>query len=224
MLLLTKKRNIVGRVEAMSKIIGVILAGGLATRMGGQDKGLLQLHGQTILDRVVATLTPQVDTLLINANGPSERFDDYGLPVISDSKAGFLGPLAGVLAGMEFARAEGFDWVATVAADTPFFPQDFVHRCQDVADNVHVPVVLASSFDAEKNKYMRHPTFGLWHVSLIANLTEALDSGVRKIVLWTDSVGGSEVRFDRDSNNRDPFFNVNTPQDLDKAIAMESSR
>ena len=195
-------------------ILGVVLAGGLATRMGGFDKGLLQLGQQTILDGVLERLYPQVDDIVLNVNGDVERFGSFGLPCIADSLTGYLGPLAGVLAALEYARERQFSWVASVAADTPFFPTDFVARAMGKALESQAPVVLASSFDDEKSKWMRHPTFGLWHVSLENNLRDALQSGIRKIVIWTDSVGGVEVKFAHASGSCDPFFNVNTREDL----------
>lgn len=204
----------------MHKIQGVILAGGLATRMGGVDKGLLQLHGRPILAGVIERLAPQVDAIVLNANGDPARFADYQLPVIADSKQGFLGPLAGVLAAMDWAATANAEWVVSVAADTPFFPVDLVARLHEAADEHGAPVALAASYDAERAAYMRHPTFGLWHVSLRDALAQALDEGVRKIVRWTDSVGGIEVRFERPLDRPDPFFNVNTPDELSLAATL----
>ena len=195
-------------------ILGVVLAGGLATRMGGSDKGLLRLGQQTILDEVLERLHPQVDDVVLNVNGDVERFGSFGLPCIADSLTGYLGPLAGVLAALEYAREHRFQWVASVAADTPFFPTDFVARAMGKALESQAPVVLASSFDDEKSEWMRHPTFGVWNVSLENNLRDALQSGIRKIVIWTDSVRGAEVQFAHASGSRDPFFNVNTREDL----------
>ena len=152
-------KNIVARALLMSDgILGVVLAGGLATRMGGSDKGLLRLGQQTILDEVLERLHPQVDEAVLNVNGDAERFASFGLRCIADSLTGYLGPLAGVLAALEYAREHQFHWVASVAADTPFFPADFVARAMEKALESHAPVVLASSFDDEKSKWMRHPT------------------------------------------------------------------
>ena len=116
-------------------ILGVVLAGGLATRMGGSDKGLLRLGQKTILDEVLERLHPQVDDVVLNVNGDVERFGSFGLPCITDSLTGYLGPLAGVLAALEYAREHQFNWVASVAADTPFFPTDFVARAMESAGN-----------------------------------------------------------------------------------------
>lgn len=204
----------------MTDTLGVILAGGLATRMGGQDKGLLTLHGRPILQHVVTRLSPQVDAIVLNANGDPTRFADYPFPVIADSKPGYLGPLAGVLAAMEYAQDAGYRWVVSVAADTPFFPEQLVSTLREAADPSKTPVVLSASLDEDEGRFMRHPTFGLWHVSLAKALSDALDDGVRKIVRWTDSVGGAEVRFERPLGGVDPFFNVNTPDDLVKANAV----
>jgi molybdenum cofactor guanylyltransferase len=204
------------------RILGAVLAGGLATRMGGADKGLLPLGQQTILDEVLARLEPQVDTMVINVNGDSARFAAFQLTCIEDSMEGYLGPLAGVLAALEYALEHHYDWVASVAGDTPFFPQDFVSRVRSEAISKQSPVVLASSFDFEKSKWMRHPTFGIWHTSLIESLSQALTDGVRKIVVWTDSMGGSDVRFEHSSSSLDPFYNVNTPEDL--VIAQQEIR
>ena len=196
------------------RILGVVLAGGLATRMGGADKGLLPLGQRAILDEVLGRFEPQVDAMVINANGDPDRFRRFHLPCIQDSMEGYLGPLAGVLAALEYARELDYDWVASVAADTPFFPKNFVDQARLEAISKQAPVVLASSFDRDKSKWMRHPTFGLWHVSLESDLYRALQSGIRKIVIWTDSVGGTEVQFAHAPGSRDPFFNVNTREDL----------
>jgi len=204
------------------RILGVVLAGGLATRMGGSDKGLLQLGQQTILDEVLERFKPQVDDIVLNVNGDPSRFAAFGLPCIADSLGGYLGPLAGVLAALEYAREHRFDWVASVAADTPFFPTDFVSKSRGKAAELKAPVILASSFDYEKAKWMRHPTFGIWHVSLEGSLRDALQSGIRKIVIWTDSVRGSEIQFAHESSSLDPFFNVNTPEEL--VIAQQGAQ
>lgn len=195
--------------------MGVILAGGQASRMGGGDKGLLCLGGQTLLSRVIARLEPQTAALALNANGSPARFADYGLPVIADSVAGFAGPLAGVLAGLDWAAEQGADMIVTAAADTPFFPCDLVPQLLMRGEGMEQPLVLAATPDPVKDT-ARHPTFGLWPTALREDLRTALEGGVRKVVLWTDQHGGREALFP----DEDAFFNVNTPADLTRAEGM----
>ncbi len=190
--------------------LGVILAGGRATRMGGGDKGLLDLGGQTLLARVQDRLAPQVAGLALNANGDPDRFAAYNLPVLADSLADHPGPLAGVLAGLDWAAGQGAQTIVTAAADTPFFPTDLVARLMATAQGMQNPLVLAATSDGH-----RHPTFGLWPVALREDLRAALIGGLRKVVLWTDTHQGRQTVFDaQDAANTDPFFNVNTPEDL----------
>lgn len=200
----------------MKQPLGVILAGGLARRMGGGDKGMLSLGGQPILQHVIGRLEPQVGALALNANGDPARFEAFGLPVLADSIDGFAGPLAGVLAGLDWAAEQGSDTIVTAAADTPFFPCDLVPRLVMAAEGQETPLVLAATDDPKRGT-VRHPTFGLWPVSLREDLRAALTDGLRKVVLWTDRHKGREVLFE--SGRIDPFFNVNAPEDLVAAQA-----
>jgi len=199
----------------MKQPMGVILAGGQATRMGGGDKGLLQLGGRSLLSRVIERLEPQVDGLALNANGDAARFAALGLPVLADSIDGFAGPLAGVLAGLDWAASQGADTIVTAAADTPFFPCDLVPQLLLAAEGMAHPLVLAATPDAKRGR-ARHPTFGLWPTALRDDLRAALGGGLRKVVLWTDQHGGREALFPDEA----AFFNVNTPDDLKQAEAM----
>lgn len=199
----------------MKQPFGVILAGGQATRMGGGDKGMRMLGGQSLLARVEARLAPQVDQLALNANGDAARFADMGLPVIPDSIAGFAGPLAGVLAGMDWAASYGAETIVTAAADTPFFPCDLVPQLLLASEGMTHPLALAATPDAKRGT-ARHPTFGLWPVALRDDLREALEGGLRKVVLWTQEHGGREALFPQE----EAFFNVNTPEDLARAETM----
>ena len=201
----------------MRQPLGVILAGGQATRMGGGDKGLLRLGKGTLLSSVIDRLSPQVAGLALNANGDPSRFDALGLPVLADSIEGFAGPLAGVLAGLDWAATQGAETIVTAAADTPFFPADLVPRLLLASEGQSVPLVLAATPDSKRGQ-VRHPTFGLWPVSLREDLRAALDGGLRKVVMWTDQHGGREALFP--SDGFDPFFNVNTPDDLAQAEAL----
>lgn len=205
---------------SQSTPLGVILAGGQATRMGGGDKGLLSLGDATILDHVIARLAPQAGALAINANGRAERLVRFGLPVLPDPVDGFPGPLAGVLAGLDWAAGQGAETIVTVAADTPFFPTDLVARLQGAAEGMTNPLVLAATPRGREGTrsmssggQVRHPTFGLWPVSLRDDLRAALEGGTRKVVLWTEKHDGREALFD----DGDAFFNVNTPEDLECA-------
>lgn len=200
----------------MTKPLGVILAGGQAQRMGGGDKGLLTIAGQSLLARVIDRLAPQVAEIALNANGDAARFEALGLPVLPDTVQGHPGPLAGVLAGLDWAHSMGADRIVTAAADTPFFPTDLVARLQAIADP-DLPLALASSKDAA-GKVWRQPTFGLWPVSLRDDLRSSLEVGLRKVVLWTDKHGAREALFE--TREVDPFFNVNTPEDLATAQSL----
>jgi molybdopterin-guanine dinucleotide biosynthesis protein A len=190
-------------------IAGVILAGGRATRMGGGDKGLRMVGGQRLMDHVLDRLAPQVGTLAINANGDPARLAEFGLPVLADGLPDHPGPLAGVLAGLDWAAGIGAQSIVTAAADTPFFPRDLVARL--VAAAGPSGLCLAASPD-EDGRMQRHPTFGLWPVALRDDLRSALTGGLRKIVLWTDGHGAGTAAFPADPF--DPFFNVNTPEDI----------
>ncbi len=195
-------------------IAGVILAGGQATRMGGGDKGLRMVGGQTLLSYVLDRLRPQVEAIVLNANGDPARFSEWGLPVVADSLPDWPGPLAGVLAGMDWAAAQGADAVVSVAADTPFFPRDLVAQLQAAAG----PSGLALAATREGGKLYRQPTFGLWPVALRDDLRAALMGGLRKVVLWTDAHGAGTAEFATDPF--DPFFNINTPDDIAMAETL----
>ncbi len=182
----------------------VILAGGQANRMGGGDKGRLMLGEQSLIERVIERISSQVDAMVLNANGDPSRFEDLGLPVVADSIPDYPGPLAGVLAGMDWAAEQGHDWLISVAADTPSFPLDLAERLAEG----DTPVVLAATPDPDRGR-LPQPTFGRWRVALRDELRAALNDGVRKIRQWTQAQGESLVVF-----GPDDFFNINTPEDL----------
>ncbi len=202
--------------EHRDRYAGVVLAGGQSRRMGGGDKGLLDLDGQSMLSRVIAALGPQVRTLAINANGDPARFAAFGLPVTPDTVAGFVGPLAGVLAGLRWAvaHAPGATHVASVSADAPFLPDDLVARL--AAAIIDRPTAIAIARSGGE----LHPVIGLWPVSLADDLEAALTEGTRKVLAWTDRHGTVAVDFpflDVAGEQIDPFFNANTPAELDEA-------
>ena len=193
-------------------IAGVILAGGLARRMGGGDKALLEANGKPLLGHVIDRLEPQVSETAINANGDPERFSAFGLPVIPDTVEGFVGPLGGVLAGMRWAAERGHTHIVSAAADTPFFPSDLVDKL--LAAKGDQPISMAATDDPERG-LSEHPTFALWPVDLADDLEYALTKGnMRKVIVWTSRHGCARAVFDADGM---PFFNVNTPEDLEEA-------
>jgi molybdopterin-guanine dinucleotide biosynthesis protein A len=196
----------------------VILAGGLGRRMGGGDKPLLAVGDKPMLERVIERLTPQVERVVINANGDPSRFAAFGLPVVPDTIEGFAGPLAGVLAGMRWSRANLPEarFLASAAADTPFFPADLVARLAEGTGGDEGTIALAASSAGT------HPVFGLWPVAFADALEAFLrDGGSGKILTFADRYLRVNVPFDDiDLGNgeaADPFFNVNTPEDAERA-------
>ncbi len=194
-------------------VLGVVLAGGKARRMGGADKGLLEVGGATLLDHVLRRLAPQVRGIVINANDDPGRFAAWGLEVVPDSLPDRPGPLAGVLAGCEWAaiHAPGATHIATAAADTPFFPGDLVRRLERSMRNAGARIAIAATRSGGKEQ--THPVFGLWPVGRAQELRHALEvEGLRRILDWTGREGCATAVFDSSCGN--PFFNVNTPEDL----------
>jgi molybdopterin-guanine dinucleotide biosynthesis protein A len=193
-------------------VLGVVLAGGLARRMGGGDKARLRIGGATILERVVARLKPQCAALIINANGDPARFADTGLSVVPDNVPDFAGPLAGILAALDWAaehRGELAD-IVSVPGDCPFLPSDLVARLISARTREKTPLACARSGER------RHPVIALWPVDLRGDLRRALcEEGVRKIENFTAPFGVAIA--DWPAAPVDPFFNVNTPQDADEA-------
>jgi molybdenum cofactor guanylyltransferase len=196
---------------------GLILAGGLARRMGGGDKAKIEIGGVSILDRVVATLSGQCVGLAINANGDPERFDDTGLPVIPDNVPDHPGPLAGILTGLEWLAEQnnGVEWMLSVPGDCPFLPDDLVERLHHARRKMGAGVPLACARSGE----WRHPVVGLWPLALRADLRHALTvEDLRKIEVWTSRHGVAVA--DWPAEPIDPFFNVNTPEDAKRAQEM----
>ena len=192
--------------------LGLVLAGGLARRMGGGDKALITIGGKAILDWVLALLSPACAGVILNANGDPARFGRFGLPVIPDSVPDFAGPLAGILAGLEWAAANrpDLDWVVSVPGDCPFLPRDLVPRLHEVREQAGAPLACARSGD------WRHPVVGLWPVALRNDLRHALVvEDLRKIEVWTARHGIAIA--DWKPEPVDPFFNVNTPDDAAEA-------
>lgn len=193
-------------------LIGLLLAGGRATRMGGGDKCLRLLAGRPLLDHVIGRLRPQVRRLLLNANGGPARFAAYGLPVAADSPPDFAGPLAGILAGLEWARREAPDCPLLLSAptDSPFLPHDLAARLLAARRHEGAEIAMAASGGRT------HPVVGLWPVALAAELRRVLvEEGLRKVDLWTARHRVAIADFPIGAV--DPFFNANRPEDLAEA-------
>lgn len=194
------------------EVVAVLLAGGLSRRMGGQDKMLHHLGGQSIMARVIARVGPQVGRLLLNANGDPARFEEFGLPVAADVLGDHAGPLAGVLTGMEWARANapGCPWVLTAPTDAPFLPGDLVQRLMAAVMHEEADMACASSGGRH------HPVCGLWPVRLADELRRAmLEEDTRKVDIWTARYRLAVV--DWPVEPVDPFFNANRPEDMAEA-------
>ena len=201
-------------------VAGVILAGGLARRMGGGDKGLRALAGRPILTHVIERAAPQVEALVLNANGDPERFAAFGLPVAADGIEGFAGPLAGVLAGLDWAATEAPEaaWLASFPCDAPFLPEDLVARLLAAVEAEGADMACAASEGRD------HPVIGLWPLRLRAALRRALvEEEVRKVDVWTARYRLARVAFDAlalPGGSVDPFFNANRPDDIDEAARL----
>ncbi len=195
-----------------NKLVGVLLAGGLARRMGGGDKPMRQIGGRTILERVITRLKPQCDELILNANGDPARFASFRLPVVPDSVENFPGPLAGILAALDWTAAHrpGVSLAFSAAADCPFLPRDLVARLTEALVNESAQLAVAAS-DGQS-----HPVIGLWSVSLRDELRDALvREDIRKIDRWTARYKLATVTWP--TQPLDPFFNANTIDDIAEA-------
>lgn len=193
--------------SSLPAIAGVLLAGGQARRMGGKEKHLLALRGRPLLAYAIERARPQVTSLLLNAGGDASHLSGFGLPVAGDTVQGHIGPLAGILTGMEWASAAHCQWVATFATDTPFFPTDLVSRLWQAVETEKADLARAIS------NGQPHPVFGLWPVALAPDLREAITKkDARKITAWTARYQMADVAYPTEPI--DPFFNVNRPEDL----------
>jgi molybdopterin-guanine dinucleotide biosynthesis protein A len=196
---------------------GLVLAGGLARRMGGGDKALIRIGQSTILERVLERLRPPCRGIVLNVNGDPARFASFGLPVVPDDVEGFAGPLAGILAGLDWVSVHAPDihWVISAPGDCPFLPRDLVQRLHVARSAAATPLACAQSGG------WRHPVVGLWPVGLRDDLRHALVAdGLRKIEVWTARHGVALAQWPAEPV--DPFFNVNTPEDIAEANRLAS--
>ena len=185
----------------------VILVGGLARRMGGGDKCRQVVGGQTILARTISTISPQVNALALNANNDPARFADTALPIQADPVPGHPGPLAGILAGLDWVAATGHRWLLSIPGDCPFLPPDLASRLHQARGQATYAVAASGGWT--------HPVIALWPTSCREDLRQALRSGERKIDAFT--AGHPTARAEWPTTPFDPFLNVNTPDDLAQA-------
>ena len=207
-------------MSSTAPVVGILLAGGKSSRMGGGDKCLRPLGGRPILARIIARLRPQVSDMILNANGDIGRFAGFGLPVVADSVAGFAGPLAGVQAGLQWIKKHRPDiaYGVTVATDTPFFPTDLVQRFLEELPGRPTLLVARSAAGV-------HPVIGLWPVALADDIEDSLKQGLRKVGGFTEQHAAIKVSFPPvklGGTEIDPFFNINRPEDLAEAEALMS--
>lgn len=198
-------------------VVGLLLAGGQSRRMGGGDKALRPLGGRPLLNHVVERLRPQVAAMVLNANGDPARFAAFGLPVVPDSVPDFAGPLAGVLAGLDWAAANRPDceWVVSAPTDAPFLPRDLVARLVAGLQAAGAELACAASGGQP------HPVVALWPVRLREALRHAVVAeAIRKVDTWTGRYRLATVPFAEEAGGVDPFFNANRPDDLDRAAGL----
>lgn len=187
---------------APTDITGIVLAGGQGRRMGGVDKGWVELAGKPMIAHVLERLGPQVGDVLINANQNLDRYAGFGVPVVPDAVGGFAGPLAGLHAGMTRATRSH---VATVPCDSPFLPPDLVARLATALAAKHAQLAVAKTFDQP------HPVFCLASRDVLPHLAAFLEAGGRKIDTWYATLAVVEVAFDDEA---DAFRNINTADEL----------
>ena len=195
-------------VPDIMQIAGLILAGGRATRMGGRNKAEIDLAGQTLLARAAARARPQVGRLLLNANRDHALFARYGLPILADTIGDHWGPLAGILAGLDYLRDTWpqIGWLASFPTDSPFFPTDLVAKLAEAVSGREMAMATSRGGQPE-------PVFSLWPVSMADELRRALGNGVRKVEDFARQHRLATVDFPAEA-----FFNVNSPQDLQEAV------
>ena len=197
-----------------NKIAALIMIGGQSRRMGGGNKSFIKFNGKTIFDRVAENITPQIKKIIVNCNDERKELLKYNFTIIKDIKKGYLGPLAGIHSAMNWLNINDFnaEWLITLPGDTPFIPDDLISNFKKkmISDN---KIILAQS----GNKI--HPVIGAWHLSLFKNLDNELNKGVRKILSWASLHKIDYVKYS--INKFDPFFNINTKEDIKKALDIE---
>ena len=198
------------------KICAVIMTGGKSSRMGGGIKTLMQFNKKIIFERILESLQNQINNIIINNNEMSYQFKKYNLPVIEDKIKGYLGPLAGIHASLEWVskNLKNIEWIVSIPGDTPFIPDNLVEKLYNKAENYKKNIIIA------KSNEKIHPIVGIWNVSLLQKLEKAILEGERKIIIWAKK---NELDYQEFVNDRyDPFFNINYNEDIDRAKKIET--
>tara|TARA_Y100000996_G_C22372841_1_gene581746 strand:- start:126 stop:779 length:654 start_codon:yes stop_codon:yes gene_type:complete len=198
------------------KICAVIMTGGKSSRMGGGIKTLMQFNKKIIFERILENLQNQINNIIINNNEMSYQFKKYNLPVIEDKIKGYLGPLAGIHASLEWVtkNLKNIEWIVSIPGDTPFIPDNLVEKLYNKAENYKKNIIIA------KSNEKIHPIVGIWNVSLLQKLEEAILEGERKIIIWAKK---NQLDYQEFINDRyDPFFNINYNEDIEIAKKIET--
>lgn len=198
--------------EPFPEPLGVILAGGQSRRMNGQDKSLIELGGETLIKRAIKRLKSQTPKIIISTNSNSQSYLEFNLPITKDEITNYAGPLAGILTAMRWAQANkpNFKQIITIAVDTPFFPNDYT---KTMLDKHHGKTQITIANSNGRN----HPVFAIWDISLAEDLQKFLvDEGNRKVMVFAERYNFTTQKFD-DKSGVDPFFNINTYEDLTEA-------
>ncbi len=193
-------------------IPAVILSGGQSRRMNKNDKAFVSINDKTLLETVLERLQSQTPNIAVNTNSDNPKYARYGVPILIDEIRGFLGPLVGVFSAMKWANKMGYNKVATVAVDTPLFPENLLKELHKKMEVSNSDIVFAISQSDHNKKKVLHPVFGLWKTYLLNDLKREIEKGVRKVTLWSERHGTASVHFSYELV--DPFFNINTPDDI----------
>ena len=196
------------------KMIAMIMLGGQSKRMGGGIKSLMEFNNKVIFERIFQRLKPQINKIFVNCNYEEIKLKRYNIPIIKDQKKGFLGPLAGIHAGMKWIKKneKDIDWLITIPGDTPFIPNDLIDQLASKTSK-KLKIILTKS----KNKI--HPSIGIWHIDLLDDLNISLDNGARKILTWAEKHPMEFINYS--IKNFDPFFNINSKDDLKEESLIE---
>ena len=197
-----------------NKMIALIMIGGQSRRMGGGIKSFIEFNNKSIFDRILERTKPQIKKIIVNCNAEETSLKKYQLPIIKDIKKGYLGPLAGIHSAMDFIRKndDKVEWLVTLPGDTPFIPDNFINKIKDRISSKSKIILV-------KSNYKIHPIIGAWHLSLFKDLNMHLDLGIRKILSWANLHPIDFITFSDDIY--DPFFNINTKEDINEAIKIE---